>query len=539
MSQLSISTRVLRLLRIINDFEKGIIRVPAFQRDFEWSYSKKVELFESILKGLPIGTIFLWRPDFIDYENYKLFESNSIGGYNLPDRAIDYYYVLDGLQRLSTLFGCLIDEKQTPLSKDQKLWKEQGFNLIYNLESNKIEKGKKNLSLFEIELHKFIDHNSYAEFIDKLYQENYSSEKKQVYRDRYVHFQRQITTFDLPIVELTGAGIDEAVEIFDKLNSTGAKVTSEWKLNALSFNIKENFRLGNEIDRLLIELKKYNFQNLDRKVVFNSIVNSFGIVFFDKSSENDNKKIEKLANDPSFIENTRKTIEAIKKAVEFLFNELLVIDDKLLPYNNQLIFITDFFNKVDKPTPTQLRILKKWFWVTTYSNYFTIYNLSKQRKAYEKFQNFIYNESDPLYYDVANKTFVTEIFPKKISMGSVRGKALALFMLNHSNEFKPLNEKKNIELNIVKVFDVIPNKRTNEILMFDNSSENSIVFYQKPDGKSIEFGDKKFFLGNLIDDPVEFLKKRKEEIIDEEMKFVGSLGITYNLSDSIIDGGEF
>jgi hypothetical protein len=234
--------------------------------------------------------------------------------------------------------------------------------LIYNLETNKIEKGKKNLNLFEIELHKFIDHNSYAEFIDKLYQEDFSSEKKQLYRDRYVNFQRQITTFDLPIVELTGAGIEEAVEIFDKLNSTGAKVTSEWKLNALSFNIKENFRLGNEIDRLLIELKKYNFQNLDRKVVFNSIVNSFGIVFFDKSSENDNKKIEKLANDPNFIENTRKTIDAIKKAVEFLFKELWVIDNRLLPYNNQLIFITDFFNKVDNPTPAQLSILKKWFW---------------------------------------------------------------------------------------------------------------------------------------------------------------------------------
>jgi len=45
MSQVSVSTRVFRLLRIIKDFEAGIIRVPAFQRDFEWDYSKKVQLF--------------------------------------------------------------------------------------------------------------------------------------------------------------------------------------------------------------------------------------------------------------------------------------------------------------------------------------------------------------------------------------------------------------------------------------------------------------------------------------------------------------
>lgn len=526
MSQVSVSTRVFRLLRIIKDFESGIIRVPAFQRDFEWDYAKKVQLFESILKGLPIGTIFLWRPDFIDNENYRLFESNSIGGYVLPNRAIDYYYVLDGLQRLSTLFGCLIDEHQTPLKKDNKLWTKQGFNLIYNLESDQIEKGKKNLQIFEVELHRFIDHDSYADFIDKMQNIDISSEQKQLFRNRYVHFQKQITTFDLPIVELTGANIEEAVEIFDKLNSTGAKVTSEWKLNALSFNIEKGFRLGNEIDKLLVDLKDYNFHKLDRKVIFNSIINSFGVVFFDKSSENDNRKIEKLANDPYFIEHTRNTIYAIKKAVRFLYFELLIVDKKLLPYNNQLIFLTDFFNKVDDPSQQQLQELKRWFWITTYSNYFTIYNLSKQRKAYDTFQNFIDFDGDPVYLDDTRKKFTTERFPKKISMGSVRGKALALFMLNYSNNFEPLDiQEQGIGLRLEKIF--ISSRRNDVDHNYSNSSENTLVYHKLYISETDPFIDKRYFMQDAGESAEIFFKQRKQKIIESEMSFVKSLGIEY------------
>nr|WP_315200971.1 DUF262 domain-containing protein [uncultured Flavobacterium sp.] len=526
MSQVSVSTRVFRLLRIIKDFESGIIRVPAFQRDFEWDYAKKVQLFESILKGLPIGTIFLWRPDFIDNDNYRLFESDSIGGYDLPNRAIDYYYVLDGLQRLSTLFGCLIDENQTPLKKNNKLWTQQGFNLIYNLQSNQIEKGRRNLQIFEVELHRFIDHDSYADFIDKMQNIDISPEQKQLFRNRYVHFQKQITTFDLPIVELTGANIEEAVEIFDKLNSTGAKVTSEWKLNALSFNIEKGFRLGNEIDNLLLDLKNYNFHRLDRKVIFNSIINSFGVVFFDKSSENDNRKIEILANDSSFIENTRDTLQAIQKAVSFLYFELLVVDSKLLPYNNQLIFITDFFNKVGNPTVRQLEELKRWFWITTYSNYFTIYNLSKQRKAYDTFQNFIEFDDDPVYFDDSRKKFTTERFPKKISMGSVRGKALALFMLNYSCNFKPLNtQEKGIGLRLEKI--IHSSGKDDSVRNFSNSSENTVVYHRINNVAKDSFTEENHFMEDIGESAEIFLKRRRESIVEKEMNFVKSLGIEY------------
>ena len=123
--------------------------------------------------------------------------------------------------------------------------------------------------------------------------------------------------------------------------------------------------------------------------VLQCITNSFGKVYFDQS------KIELLIKQQkdNFIVVARNSIESVKKAVQFLFEELLVMEGKLLPYGIQLIFITDFFNQVKNPTENQLKKLKTWFWITTYASYFTMYSLSKQREAYYQFQKFLKDEN--------------------------------------------------------------------------------------------------------------------------------------------------
>ncbi len=44
---------------LITEIQKGIIKVPKFQRDFVWSIEKTAKLLDSILKGYPIGTFIL------------------------------------------------------------------------------------------------------------------------------------------------------------------------------------------------------------------------------------------------------------------------------------------------------------------------------------------------------------------------------------------------------------------------------------------------------------------------------------------------
>ncbi len=46
---------------LMNDIEKGNIKIPQFQRDFVWSKEKSAKLLDSIIKGYPIGTFILWK----------------------------------------------------------------------------------------------------------------------------------------------------------------------------------------------------------------------------------------------------------------------------------------------------------------------------------------------------------------------------------------------------------------------------------------------------------------------------------------------
>ena len=387
---------------------------------------------------------------------------------------------------------------------------------------------------------------------------NFSENEKKEFINRYKNFGSKISSYDIPSIDLIGGSIKEAVEIFSRLNSRGEIISDDWKVSALSFNKERNFRFGSEVDQLFEKLSKYNFfvnkedRKTKRELILQCVLNTFEdeIVYFDVASTS--KKLEELASKNKFIDVSRKAFINIEKAVDFLFHELCVFDSKLLPYNIQLIFLTDFFNKTDNPSLNQLSVLKKWFWTTTYTNYFTS-NLSKQRSAYQRFQKFILNqEVDPIFYD-KNEILYTLDFPEKISMASVRAKSLTLFMINYSrtNELTFSNlantnvesiefahlfskpQKENLSENFVPV---IKERRDNNenyrqfISLHRNkkvrnnystllSQERLNLFITS---EMVSLYDGTFESEKLI------LDLRKEEIVKAEKRFVDSLDIFYN-----------
>jgi hypothetical protein len=86
----------------------------------------------------------------------------------------------------------------------------------------------------------------------------------------------------------------------------------------------------------------------------------------------------------------------------------MVIDRKQLPYNVQLIFISYFFSQVIEPSERHKKKLKQWFWITTYSNYFTI-SLSKIRLAFDQFKRFVKDEEEnSIFQYEQHPTYVVE-----------------------------------------------------------------------------------------------------------------------------------
>ena len=116
---------------LLDDVINGRIGLPDLQRPFVWPDSKVRNLFDSMMKGFPIGYVMLWASP-TDYNNTK-----NIGvGEKQFKRPDDL--VIDGQQRLTSLLAAItgtkvldknFKEKRVrisfdPLTKDFQVWSQ-------------------------------------------------------------------------------------------------------------------------------------------------------------------------------------------------------------------------------------------------------------------------------------------------------------------------------------------------------------------------------------------------------------------------------
>ena len=533
-TKLQINTRVRRLIHYIGDLESGLLQIPVFQRDFIWTNKSKLDLFDSLKHGYPIGSILFWQPA----ATKQHVAEEKIGPFSVPAKKENFFYILDGFQRLSTILGCLINPDKSSLECDKDLWKKN-FLIYYDLKTEEfILPRTLNVEPHQIPVYLLLDTRAAFLFERELIKKGYEESDIEKYIDRYTALGTTLIDYSLPSIDMIGGEIEEVVEVFSRVNSKGSEISPDWMASALTYDSDKGFRLGTEIDNLLEHLKLYNFSEIKRELILQCITNSFGKVYFDQS------KIELLIKQQkdNFIVVARNSIESVKKAVQFLFEELLVMEGKLLPYGIQLIFITDFFNQVKNPTENQLAKLKTWFWITTYASYFTMYSLSKQREAYYQFQKFLKDENaNPVYNDKPELPFEVTEFPNKIFFGSVRAKALVLFMLNYSNNFEKVDaqEAEGLKLNYL-FYDIRDDKGNfypeSAVIILDTlqpkfpkSKDMSFILEKSEDYQNYFITEemKEIFIKHDGNYQKEILEKRKCLISNAEKLFVNKLGITY------------
>jgi len=117
------------LQKIIIEIEDGELGLPDLQRPFKWKPKKVRELFDSMYKGFPVGTLLLWKKD-------KESKTRKIG-IEKKQNEIEST-ILDGQQRLTCLYSVIkekdvINEKFLP----QKIKiafnpKEEKFEVLSN-----------------------------------------------------------------------------------------------------------------------------------------------------------------------------------------------------------------------------------------------------------------------------------------------------------------------------------------------------------------------------------------------------------------------
>lgn len=356
------------LREVVAKLQNGAYGIPAFQRDYVWGKSQVLDLFDSISKGYPIGSIILWKPMSDDVLPIKDVVTEEIS-----DTKRAEYYILDGRQRTTTYYGCVNDIEGKPAV----------FDLYYDLDEDDFaykSSGRKKHRMYRV-----CDLYDTLKMLGIL-QELMSSGDKSPDMEKKINRVKEINmilqSYEIGEMIIENCPLEDSSTVFSRINSKGTDISKVAMIQALTYKNKDSVLLSNEIDDIIASLSTYGFSNIKTDDILNCCYKYIGRNFY----ENQVMKSLLTANLKEFIPQLKVDI---RRTVEFLNKRCGVVSYKLLPYNRQLIALASFFRKYQNPTVEQFREIEKWFFYTTYQQTFLNSSMGNVRSVFKRFDEFV------------------------------------------------------------------------------------------------------------------------------------------------------
>jgi hypothetical protein len=336
---------------LIERILSGTVRIPKFQRGFVWESEKVSFLMDSIYRGYPIGSVLLWRSE------QKLNGERDLGPFALPEpeKKWPIDYVLDGQQRITSLFGVFQNSLQPKEGSES-------FDVYFDLGANEGALEDQFVVINEAEadpdqhfsLRLLFNPSQFALRTRDLSEPNL---------DRIVELQRRFQEFQIKSEVIEFKEREQIAMIFERVNRAGVPLDTFQLLTAWTWS--EDFDLAEKIERLGAEVAPYGFSRIGEEQDL-LLKCSAAVIEGDASV----KAIVTL-HGPTVRDQFDVVQRAILGAIEFLQKELNVHSLEILPYPAMLVPLSRFF-KTDAvsgfhPTAKQRRALIKWFWANCFT----------------------------------------------------------------------------------------------------------------------------------------------------------------------------
>lgn len=362
--------RVSFLSALLKDIYEGILKIPRFQRNLVWKRQQQRELLCSIFEGLPIGALLVWNTRLDNINTY-----DHIGPF-LVEKApssSSNIYLMDGLQRLSTLYCMLLHPTDKISNKYLSENNVSDFLMYCDLSAENVE----NMFLFRDELS-----------ADELVRKNYmympldlvfkSKELLRFQRLIPVHMEELVDRCDavvsafkdykIPVIPLESDDQALVTKSFERINSRGTVMSEAHMLNALSYTDKFDLLGSLELysEKYFDEASKW--KEIDTEFVLMLLKLKLGYEIYSKETD----KLAKNINDSSVSE----IFEAIERLAEFSRNYLNIDSPSSFPYRLQMLGIARSF--LDNPN-CRPEMLVSWFYLSAYTNAFGTTARNSQR----------------------------------------------------------------------------------------------------------------------------------------------------------------
>ena len=321
----------------------GRIRVPHFQRDFRWGTQDVVRLFDSIVRGYPIGSLLLWV-------RRSPAASITLGTLNIDAPAgDDILWVVDGQQRVISLANAV-----HPLGNG-----DTTFAVFYDLSDKKFVSRPARAEPKHLPLPILFDLEKLLEWFSR-------GESPTEYFSEATRVAKLLRQFKIPATLVRQEDESALRDIFDRMNNYGKRLSRAEVFSALFAGSETGTTEWLSIPRIGERVAaKTGFGTIDDNTVLHAILARRGPdptreirVEFDDLSRR---------NEPEFRGEDRATAyaegeAALIRAVEFLQESAGVPHLSLLAYRSLLVVLTRFFAHFPRPQPRNIQLLRRTYW---------------------------------------------------------------------------------------------------------------------------------------------------------------------------------
>jgi len=321
---------------------KGEIRVPRFQRDFRWTRQDVRRLFDSVVRGYPIGSLLLWvRP--------APARSIRLGVMEIEAPATQSaLWVVDGQQRIISLANALHPSGAT----------DPRFALAYDLRSGDfVTRPAQDVAcviplpvIFDLQrlIRWFADHPEISAHLD---------EATAVARD--------LRQFKIPAYQVKQDDEEVLRDIFDRMNNFGKRLSRAEVFSAL--NPDDDTSGGGRLTIDLIAARidtDLDFGSLDDGTVLHAILARRGpdVMREIRNEFGDGRHGQVDFPGEDRDEAYRQGEQALRRAVEFVQQVAGVPHVSFLPYRYLLVVLARFFAHHPDPARRNRQLLRRWFW---------------------------------------------------------------------------------------------------------------------------------------------------------------------------------
>lgn len=210
----------MKINELLDGISKRDIVLPEFQREYVWGKDKAKQLVVSLVKDYPVGGLLFWKTDSPpDLKNVSI----------LPEKLGMISVILDGQQRLTTLYMLVRGEippyyTETDIETDPR-------DLYYDLETGDfqyylVSRMKDNPLWIQVtKCFQSKEINVFQIAQNGAPSEGEAFQRAQRYNTNLTRL-RNIETVDLPMQTVPShASLNDAITIFDRVNSLGTKLT--------------------------------------------------------------------------------------------------------------------------------------------------------------------------------------------------------------------------------------------------------------------------------------------------------------------------